>query len=80
MTTIALNYSQSLLNGFWRVFKKILQGIMFGYIMARQNQINHRIAQQMIHEFRRGGHTVESLHAELNSKSLEKIKREFGYE
>lgn len=77
MTTIALNYSQNLLNRFWRVFKNILQGIMFGYIMARQNQINHRIAHQMIHEFRRGGHTVESLHAELNQRSIERLKKEF---
>lgn len=80
MTTIALNYSQNLLNGFLRVIKKTLQGIMFGYIMARQNQINHRIAQQMIHEFRREGHTVESLHAELNQRSMTKLKKEFCHD
>lgn len=78
MTTIALNYSQSLLNGFWRVFKNILRGVMIGWIMARQAKANEYIARQMIHEYR--GHTVESLTNELNSKSLQKIRREFGYE
>ena len=78
MTTIALNYSQSLLNGFWKVFKNILHGIMVGWIMSRQAKANAYIAGQMIHEY--PGHTVESLTHELNSKSLEKIRREFGYE
>jgi len=78
MTTIALNYSQSLFNGFWRVFKNILRGVMIGWILSRQTKANAYIAGQMIHEY--PGHTVESLTHELNSKSLEKIRREFGYE
>lgn len=78
MTTIALNYSQSLLNGFWRVFKNILRGVMIGWIMARQTQANYHIARAMIHEYR--NHTVESLHHELNITSLARIRREFGYE
>ena len=77
MTTIALNYSQNLLNGFLRVIKKTLQGMMFGYIMARQNQANALLARQMIHEFRREGHTVESLHSHLNTQSIARLKKEF---
>lgn len=45
---------------------------MLGMILARQNQANRYIAEQMIHEY--PGHTVESLHAHLNSQTIEKIK------
>lgn len=51
---------------------------MVGWIMSRQAKANEYIARQMIHEYR--GHTVESLTSELNSKSLQKIRKEFGYE
>jgi len=51
---------------------------MIGWILSRQTKANAYIAGQMIHEY--PGHTVESLTHELNSKSLEKIRREFGYE
>lgn len=78
MTTIALNYSQNLLNGIWSKFKILLQGIMIGYIMARQAQANERIARLMIHEYRDTGHTVQSLAHELNVKSLKKIREEFN--
>lgn len=78
MTTITLNYSQSLLNGFWRVFKNILQGIMIGWIMSRQTKANEYIARQMIHEYRE--YTVESLTNKLNMESLSRIRKEFGYE
>ena len=78
MTTIALNYSQNLLNSILRVFTNIFKGVMLGYIMARQSQANHHIARLMVHEYRQEGHTVESLTHELNLKSLERIKREFG--
>jgi len=78
MTTIALNYSQSLLNGFWRVFKNILHGIMVGWIMSRQAKANAYIAGQMLHEY--PGYTVESLTHKLNTESLSRIRKEFGYE
>lgn len=78
MTTIALNYSQSLFNSFWRVFKNILYGIMVGWIMSRQAKANEYIARQMIHDYR--GHTVESLTNKLNVESLSKIRKELGYE
>jgi hypothetical protein len=51
---------------------------MVGWIMSRQAKANAYIASQMIHEY--PGHTVESLTHELNSKSLEKTRKEFGYE
>lgn len=76
MTTIALNYSQNLLNRFWKVIKNTLQRVMLGYILARQGKANAYIASRMIHEY--PGHTVESLTHELNSKSFEKIRKEFG--
>jgi len=77
MTTIALNYSQNLLNRILRVITNIFKGVMIGYIMARQNQANYHIARLMVHEYRQEGHTVESLTHQLNIKSLERIKREF---
>ena len=77
MTTIALNYSQNLLNSFASVLKKTLQGIMIGYILARQTQANARLARIMIHEYRREGHTVDSLTHELNAKTLKSVWAEF---
>lgn len=78
MTTIALNYSQSLLNRIWVVLRNILHGIMIGWIMSRQTKANEYIARQMIHEYR--GYTVESLTNKLNIESLSRIRKEFGYE
>jgi len=77
MTALALNYSQNLFNGIWSVLKKTLQGMMFGWLMARQNQANYYIARELLHEYAREGHSVESLHAELNAESLERLKKEF---
>ena len=80
MTAIALqslNFSTKILNGFFNGVKKTLQGIMFGYILARQTKANAYIERQLIHEYRREGHTVESLEAELNAQSLERLKKEF---
>jgi len=80
MTAIALqslNFSTKILNGFFNGVKKTLQGIMFGYMLARQNQANVYIARQLIHEYKGVGHTVESLEAELNAKTLERLKKEF---
>jgi hypothetical protein len=49
---------------------------MIGWILSRQARANQYIAAHMIHEY--PGHTVESLTHELNSKSFEKIRKEFG--
>lgn len=77
MTTIALNYSQSLLNGIWRVFKKTLQGMMIGYMIARQTQANQYVAQQLINsgEYRRDEYWI--LLSSLNQKTIDSIQKEF---
>lgn len=80
MTTIALNYSQSLFNSFWRVFKNFLKGMMIGWIMARQTKANEYIARQLICEYRAAGYTVESLTNKLNIESLQRIRKELGHE
>lgn len=79
MTTIALqgqNFSLRILNGFINGVKKTFSNIMFGFILARQMEANARLARLMIHEYR--GHTTNSLHAELNRKSVASLKKEFG--
>ncbi len=78
MATIALNYSQNLLNWIVSVTKKTFQGVLIGYIMARQTQANSHIARLIIHEYREEGHTVESLTHELNVKSLQRIRKEYN--
>jgi|TARA_A200000159_G_scaffold162618_1_gene186906 hypothetical protein len=42
--------------------------MMIGYMIGRQKSANRMIAEQLICEYR--GHTVESLTAELNAKTL----------
>ena len=85
MTALALNYSQKLTHLIEVVLKvvkkaavvtyksvvKTLEGMMIGYMLARQSQANYYIATKMLHEY--PGHTVESLHAELNRKTLNSI-------
>ena len=44
--------------------------MMIGYMVGRQKQANRMIAQQLICEYRAVGHTVESLTAELDRKTL----------
>lgn len=79
MTALALNYSQKLthlIEVVLKAVKKTLEGIMVGYILARQNQANFDLARRMLHEY--PGHTVESLHAELNRKTLDSLKKELN--
>jgi hypothetical protein len=79
MTALALNYSQKLWHLIEVVFnglKKTLQGMMVGYILARQNQANFDLARRMLHEYPE--HTLASLHAELNRKTLDSIKSHYN--
>jgi len=46
--------------------------------MSRQAKANAYIAGQMLHEY--PGYTVESLTHKLNTESLSRIRKEFGYE
>lgn len=78
MTAIAiqtLNFSTRILEGLYNGVKKTLQGIMMGYMLARQTQANRYIAQRLIHEY--PNHTVASLHHELNRKTLQDISDMF---
>ena len=83
MTTIALNYSLSLLDGFLSILKtiangikKTLQGIMIGWMVARQTKANEYVAEQMIRygEYRKDDY-YNLLH-ELNKKTIENVHKE----
>ena len=78
MTTIALNYSTKILEGSWKVVKKTLQGIMIGYMIARQSEANKAVAQQMINagEYRQDDYWT--LLNDLNAKTIQSIHKEFG--
>ena len=87
MTAIALNYSKSLIEGFLAVLKivlngakKTLQGIMVGWMIARQTQANTHIARMLIEsgEYKSGDHNYYTLLADLNRKTIDNIHKEFG--
>lgn len=77
MTTMVLNYSQSLLEGLWSGLKKTLQGIMIGYLIARQTEANRLVAQQLVNagEYRQSDYW--SLLNDLNSRTIQSIHKEF---
>jgi hypothetical protein len=73
MTAIALqslNFSGKILEKILNSIKASLRSMMIGYMVGRQKQANRMIAQQLICEYREVGHTVESLTAELDRKTL----------
>ena len=77
MTTLVLNYSQSLLERFFSGLKKTLQGVMIGWMIARQSAANASIAETMI---RAGEYRDEDYHwllADLNARTIASIKKEF---
>ena len=78
MTTIALSYSTKILEGSWKVVKKTLQGIMIGYMIARQSEANKSVAQQMINagEYRQDDYWT--LLNDLNARTIQSIHKEFG--
>ena len=75
MTEIALNYSRSLLEGFWGGLKTTLQGIMVGWIIARQTQVNQMIARRIATTEIPYGEALEK----LNTDTLNSIHREFNH-
>ena len=77
MTTLVLNYSQSLLEGFWSGLKKTLQGFMVGYMVARQCQANRYVAEQISRYEYNGDNYHQILH-DLNQKTIKQINEEFG--
>ena len=79
MTTLVLNYSQSLLEGFWSGLKKTLQGFMVGYMVARQCQANRYVAEQ-ISRYEYNGDNYWVILNDLNQKTIKQIHEEFGNE
>lgn len=75
MTQLVLNYSQSLLDGFWGAIKTTFKGIATGMILARANSVNHHVAQQLIRTGEYPHHTVAQLHYELNQRTLEDLQK-----
>ena len=76
MTTIALNYSKSLLEGLLGSVKKTLQGIMIGMMIARQTQANQEVARQVSKYEYNGKNYWQILH-QLNAATINSIEKEF---
>ena len=76
MTTLVLNYSQSLFEVIFNGLKKIIQGAMIGFMVSRQIQANERIAEQLIRagEYRQDEYWT--LLASLNHKTIQAIHKE----
>ena len=77
MTTLVLNYSQSLLEGLWRGFKNTLKGMMIGYMIARQQSANRYVAEQ-VSKYEYNGKDYWVILNDLNQKTIEQIHKEFG--
>ena len=78
MTALALNYSQSLFNGVWRAFKKTIQGIMIGYMVARQTQANQHVAQILINAGEYRQEDYYTLVHQLNQKTIQSIHEKYN--
>lgn len=76
MTTIALNYSKSLLEGLFGSVKKFLQGIMIGMMIARQTQANQKVAEEVSRYEYNGQNYWQILH-QLNAATISSIEKEF---
>jgi len=78
MTTVVLNYSQSLLEGLWSGLKKTLQGIMIGYMIGRQTEANRLVAQQLINAGEYRQQDYWTLLNNLNERTIRSIHEEFA--
>ena len=83
MTALALqslSFSTKVLEKVGTILKKTLQGIMIGWIIARQTQANRYVAQQLIQsgEYNKGEYNYYTLLAELNQKTIDQIHEEFS--
>ena len=85
MTTIALNYSTkalALTNHVVKVIargvKKTLQGIMIGYMIARQTEANKLVAQQLVDAGEYRQHDYWTILNDLNARTIASINKEFG--
>lgn len=80
MTAIALqslNFSGKLLSTLWKGTKKTLQGIMIGWIIARQTQANQHIARQLVDSGEYHREEYWNLLHQLNAKCISSIHKEF---
>lgn len=80
MTTLVLNYSQSLLEKIFKGLKNTLQGFMVGWMIARQTAANASIVETMI---RAGEYRKEDYHwllADLNTRTIAGIEKEFKHD
>ena len=79
MTQLALtslNYSANLLDVIYKGFKKTIQGIVVGWMIARQTQANQKTAEMLC----KYEYTQQDYHwvlADLNSKTIAQIRKEF---
>ena len=83
MTTLALqslNFSTKVLEKVGTILKKTLQGILIGWMIARQTQANQYLAKILIQsgEYQKGEHDYYSLLSELNQKTISDIHEEFN--
>jgi hypothetical protein len=76
MTTIALNYSKSLLEGLIGSVKKTFQGVMIGMMIARQTQANEQVAR-LISKYEYNGSDYWPILHDLNAKTISRIEKEF---
>jgi len=76
MTTIALNCSTKILEGSLNVVKKILHGMMIGWMISRQTQANKAVAEQ-ISKYEHNGENYWDILNELNAKTIAGIEKEF---
>ena len=78
MPTIALNYSKSLFNTLLICIKKTLQGMMIGWMVARQTQANQYVARQLISHGEYRQEEYWNLVAKLNRDCIQRIHKEFS--
>ncbi len=83
MTALALqslSFSTKVLEKVGTFLKKTLQGIMIGWMVARQTQANRHIADLLMRsgEYRKGEHNYYTLLADLNQKTIQNIHKEFN--
>ena len=76
MTTLVINYSQNLLEGFWSGLKSTLKAVMIGYMVARQTSANRYVAEQLS-KYEYNGENYWVILNDLNKKTIDQIHEEF---
>ena len=76
MTTLVINYSTSLLEGFWSGLKGTLKAVMIGYMIARQTSANRYVAEQLS-KYEYNGENYWVILNDLNKKTIDQIHEEF---